>query len=62
MTDDGQALLEEALALTEMSLVAFAEVHMVRDARTVRRWRSGEIPIPEVARVKLRTLIRELSG
>lgn len=56
--DDARELLERALAVTGCSLRAFAEVHMVRDERTVRRWRSGDVPIPEVAQVKLHAIVR----
>lgn len=56
--DDPRELLERALVITGCSLRSFAESHMVRDERTVRRWRSGKSPIPEVAQVRLRQIIR----
>lgn len=52
-------LLEAALAKSGMSLTAFAEDIMVRDARTVRRWRAGDIEIPAVALRKLEIFLRE---
>jgi DNA-binding transcriptional regulator YiaG len=62
MTDtEARALLEQALSLTGMSLRAFAEVLMVRDERTVRRWRAGDTEIPDVAVTRLRAIIREHS-
>lgn len=55
-------LLESALALSGLSLRAFAEDLLVRDERTVRRWRSGEIAIPAIARRWLTRYVREQSG
>lgn len=57
--EEARALLERALTLTGCSVRAFAEVHMVRDERTVRRWRSGDVAIPDVAQTRLRAIIRE---
>lgn len=54
---DARDLLEQAIAKTGLSLRSFAEVHMVRDERTVRRWRSGDVPIPDVAIRRLEQII-----
>ena len=59
MPDD---LLERALALSGLSLRAFAEDVLARDERTVRRWRSGEIAIPAIVRRWLTRYVREQSG
>ena len=56
--DERRELLERAIAKTGLSLRSFAEVHMVRDERTVRRWRSGEVPIPDVAVRRLEQIVR----
>ena len=60
--EDGRALLERALAATGLSVGAFAEVHMVRYASTIQRWRAGSVSIPEIARVKMRTIIRDMES
>lgn len=57
--EDPRELLERALEVTGLSLRSFAERLMIRDERTVRRWRAGDVPIPEVAQRKLREIIRE---
>ncbi len=54
-----QDLLERALAKSGMSLTAFAEDVMVRDARTVRRWRAGDVEIPDIAVRRLEQFVRE---
>ena len=42
-----------------LSLRSFAETVMVRDERTVRRWRAGTVPIPAVATRRLEQYMRE---
>jgi hypothetical protein len=56
---EARDLLEEAITATGTSLRSFAENFMVRDERTVRRWRSGASPIPRVVTPVLRRIIRE---
>jgi len=46
---DPRTALEAALERSGLSLSRFATDVMSRDARTVRRWRSGESPIPDTA-------------
>lgn len=48
-TPDPRATLEAALARSGLSLRRFAIEVLGRDERTVRRWRSGDSPIPEIA-------------
>lgn len=59
MADDSMALFERALAKSGLSLRSFAETVMVRDERTVRRWRAGDTPIPDVVTRKLEQYLRE---
>jgi hypothetical protein len=51
-------ILEAALKKTGLSISAFAEYHMVRDARQVSRWLSGEQDIPPVAIRRMKQIIR----
>lgn len=51
---DPRRALEAALARSGLSLRAFAERVLSRDERTVRRWRTGDSPIPEAAAEWLR--------
>ena len=46
---DPRAALEAAIARSGLSLSRFATDVVSRDSRTVRRWRSGESPIPDTA-------------
>jgi len=46
---DPRTALEAAIARSGLSLSRFAADVVSRDARTVRRWRSGESPIPDTA-------------
>lgn len=57
METTSRELLELALDKSGLSLRSFAEVHMVRDERTVRRWRAGG-PVPAVCHRKLEQLVR----
>lgn len=57
MPNDPRALLRAAIDRSGLSHRRFAERIMVRDERTVRRWISGEIPIPTVVLDKLQSLI-----
>lgn len=56
---DHRELLERALAVTGLSLRSFAESVVIRDERTVRRWRAGDSPIPDVAARRLEQVLRE---
>lgn len=56
---DARDLLERAVAHSGLSLRSFAETVMVRDERTVRRWRAGDVPIPAVCIRKLEQYVRE---
>jgi uncharacterized protein YyaL (SSP411 family) len=47
-------LLEQAIARSGLSARAFARDVLWRDERTVRRWLSGESPIPAVVADRLR--------
>lgn len=51
MTD--RELLQRAIARSELSNRAFAR-EIWRDERTIRRWLSGESPIPKVVTDRLR--------
>jgi hypothetical protein len=55
-------LLERALELSGCSLRAFAEDVLARDERTVRRWRSGDAPIPALALRWLRRYVATHGG
>lgn len=55
---DARDLLERAVEKSGLSLRSFAETVMVRDERTVRRWRAGDVPIPDVAIRKLEQYVR----
>jgi hypothetical protein len=52
MTD--RELLEQAIKRSGMSARAFAKEVLWRDERTVRRWLSGESPVPAVVADRLR--------
>lgn len=41
------ALLRQAIAASGLSVSAYARQVMIRESRTVRRWLSGESPIPK---------------
>ena len=47
-------LLEQAIERSGLSARAFAKDILWRDERTVRRWLSGESPIPRVVSDRLR--------
>ena len=47
-------LLERAIERSGLSARAFAKDILWRDERTVRRWLSGESPIPRVVTDRLR--------
>jgi hypothetical protein len=51
MTDTD--LIREAVEASRLSARRFAEHIMSRDERTVRRWLSGEVEIPAIARMWL---------
>lgn len=51
MKDD--ELIRSAVEASGLSARRFAEWVMTRDERTIRRWSSGDAPIPETARVRL---------
>lgn len=55
--DRRRELLDAAVEATGLSRRVFAEERMVRDERTIRRWTSGEIPIPDVAVAALRRIV-----
>ena len=48
-TPDPRTVLEAALTKSGLSLRRFATDVLSRDERTVRRWRSGDSPIPDTA-------------
>jgi hypothetical protein len=48
------ALLRTAIARSGLSARAFARDVLWRDERTVRRWLSGESPVPAVVADRLR--------
>jgi len=52
MTD--RELLEQAIQRSGLSARAFARDVLWRDERTVRRWISGESPVPAVVADRLR--------
>jgi plasmid maintenance system antidote protein VapI len=52
MTD--RDLLEQAIKRSGLSARAFAVQILWRDERTVRRWLSGESPVPAVVADRLR--------
>lgn len=54
---EARVTLEAALTRSGLSLRAFAERVVSRDERTVRRWRSGDAPIPEHADEWLRQYV-----
>lgn len=51
MTDT--ELLEEAIQRSGLSARKYAELVLVRDERTVRRWLKGTSPIPKAVREML---------
>jgi hypothetical protein len=51
MTDPD--LLAAAIKASGLSARKFAELVLVRDERTVRRWLAGDSPIPKVVREML---------
>lgn len=56
--DDAVELLRSAIKRSGLSARKFAEMKLLRDERTVRRWLKGDNPIPEavvswLARLKL---------
>lgn len=50
-------LLADAIAKSGMSARQFATQLMGRDERTIRRWQSGDSPIPEAASAWLRRYV-----
>lgn len=46
-------LIRAAIDTAGLSARRFAERVLTRDERTIRRWVSGEQPIPEIARERL---------
>jgi len=46
-------LIVDAILASGLSARRFAEWITWRDERTIRRWSSGEVPIPTTARVRL---------
>jgi len=49
MSDTARALLSAMVTASGLSVAEFARMVMGRDERTVRRWLSGEIEIPDGA-------------
>lgn len=49
-------LLQAAIDASGLSASAFARDKLVRDPRTLRRWRAGQ-PLPKAVRVHLRTIV-----
>jgi hypothetical protein len=50
-------LLAKAIETSGLSARKFAELVLVRDERTVRRWLAGDSPIPKVVREMLRVQV-----
>ena len=55
MTDP--ELLDAAIKASGLSARKFAELVLVRDERTIRRWLAGDSPIPKVVRETLQAQI-----
>jgi hypothetical protein len=51
MTDS--ELIQSAIATSGLSARKYAEMVLLRDERTVRRWVAGKSPIPKVVREML---------
>ncbi len=54
---DDPELLAAAIERSGLSARKFAELVLVRDERTIRRWLAGDSPIPKVVRDMLKTEI-----
>jgi hypothetical protein len=59
MTASAKKLLQDAIAASGLSDRRFATEVLIRDERTVRRWLSGESPIPAVVLTFLRAYLQK---
>ena len=59
MSEAGAELLRVAIAASGLSARRYAEEVLARDERTVRRWISGQSPVPQVVE---RFLVRAALG
>ena len=59
MTMTDRELVEQAIKRSGLSARAFARDVLWRDERTVRRWISGESPVPKVVADRLREQIKD---
>lgn len=53
-----QQQLQAAITASGLSAQAYARTILTRDPRTVRRWLSGDSPIPEAVREFLEGLVK----
>lgn len=59
---DDVELLSLAIDRSGLSARKFAELVLVRDERTIRRWLKGESPIPKVVREMLQAQVAKPEG
>jgi len=60
VTGDPRATLSALIEASSLSIAEFARIVLGRDERTVRRWLTGEIAIPESATTWLRRIALEV--